>query len=858
MKQINFPAIIKSLEEVILHRISVMRLLILFTVFSSSVFSQTTLKSTYDYLQSDGHFNTYLNLIDDLNYKDILSQAGSDKTLFVSDDAAFAEFFKNNAWHVSGYSQLSNAQKKLLLNYSIINNAYPLSSLGDNYWNGMLNPGVGFRKNTMLSVLDSVPFLSGDQLPANSYWNYYRIKGIHLVCDNTISPLVFFTQQNIDQHSFTNEDLDIMCGIKSRQYNDVHVFNIKVDQKDIPCSNGYINVLHSVLVPQKNMAQFLFDNKDGDPSQSTKIFSELMARFSAPYYDGSFTGIYKQLYPESSDSIFVKKYFAYYGGKTVIPNYQIVNNLLEFDPGWNHFDLLTRAFETDMGAIFAPSDQAMTDFLNRGIGYVLKKRFDNWENIPDAIVLPLIKRHMRLSLNESVPGRFGKMIDADNYRLPVEKSQITKTYLGCNGVVYVTNQVYPSQDFQSLYSPVLLGSNTKIMNWVIKCNNRTTKDGTPFSFYKLYLNALKNKTNLYIPADESFNRYIDPIAYGQDVPGVIKFRYNEQSSSVYATLYRYNKTTDVVGDSVGVITDQAFILNRLYHMLDQHIVSGSIDSGNGYYISRSNDIIKVSGSGSSLTVQGGRDLENNTKAEVSDGQVFNQENGTACFLTKPVDPTLKSVYKVLSTTPQFSKFFELLKGVPDTCVSQIFTQQGIDYRVRFFNAFNYTVYVPTNEAIQAAIDNGTITPWSQIYGLVPGQVQSAAINKMLRFLRYHFQDNAVFYGQNLTKQFRTQTIKQNDALSYWNTAKNKFLKIGVTGTDNTLKLTTENGKTANVVTQDGLYNIIAKDYVFAQLPSKYKNIDGTGSATGSNFVTSTITSSSSAVIHQIDNVLTFE
>ena len=103
-----------------------------------------------------------------------------------------------------------------------------------------------------------------------------------------------------------------------------------------------------------------------------------------------------------------------------------------------------------------------------------------------------------------------------------------------------------------------------------------------------------------------------------------------------------------------------------------------------------------------------------------------------------------------------------------------------------------------------------------------------------------------------------QTIKQNDAQSYWNTAKNKFLKIGVTGTDNTLKLTTENGKTANVVTQDGLYNIIAKDYVFAQLPSKYKNIDGTGSATGSNFVTSTITSASSAVIHQIDNVLTFE
>jgi hypothetical protein len=70
-------------------------------------------------------------------------------------------------------------------------------------------------------------------------------------------------------------------------------------------------------------------------------------------------------------------------------------------------------------------------------------------------------------------------------------------------------------------------------------------------------------------------------------------------------------------------------------------------------------------------------------------------------------------------------------------------------------------------------------------------------------------------------------------------------------------------RTANVLTSDPLtgsplYNIIAKDYIFDKLPSLYKNVDGTGSASGALFSTSNIVTSASAVIHEIDNVLTFE
>jgi hypothetical protein len=139
---------------------------------------------------------------------------------------------------------------------------------------------------------------------------------------------------------------------------------------------------------------------------------------------------------------------------------------------------------------------------------------------------------------------------------------------------------------------------------------------------------------------------------------------------------------------------------------------------------------------------------------------------------------------------------------------------------------------------------------------------------MIQFLKYHFQDNAVFFGQTVNDQFQSATIKNDDNATYWGTSKNKYFKIGVVGGSNSLVLTMDSQtgnslRTANVLTADpvtgsSLYNIIAKDFIFDKLPSAYKNIDGTGATSGVSFSTSNITTSASAVIHEIDNVLTFE
>lgn len=812
--------------------------------------------SIYDYLNDDGNFKNYIRLIDDLQYGEVLRLTGS-KTLFVANDSAFNEFYKNNEWGVRSYEGLSLAQKKILFKFSMINNAYTLSKFANYNSAGVLIEETAMRQETALAAMDSIPFEMENDLPDNPYWAVYKTKGIHILKDNTVQPVVYFTKEFLNKFALTDEDFKVLAGGITRSADDVHLFNNKVIKRDITCKNGYIHVLQSVLVPPTNMAEYIRKNPE------TKIFSKLLDRFCAPFYDAEITSWYKAANPGFTDSIFVKKYFASNGGSGRLPSGLAAPNMLTFDPGWNSYRPASGgALESDMAAMFVPTDAAMTNYFNSGVGAILKNRFGSWENVPDYIILPFLKRHMRTSLIESVPSRFNKMVDAENYRLPVEKSHIEKTYTGVNGEVYMTNSVYPPVDYISVYSPVLLSENSKIMDWAINISE-TSVDGTRFAFYKLYLNSLVSRYTLFIPTDEYFstNMYIDPVAWGQDKPAALKFWYNARTNAVNATVYNYDKTSGMVGDSLmEVITSAAFIKNRLWNILDSHIIVGDVSPGR-YFVTKANDIVRVEGSGASMTVKGGADTRSQGPApRVSN--VFSQYNGTTYFLDKQINPALKSVYKVLSENPEFSMFFELLNGVPDTCVTQIFAQQGVDYRIKFFNAFRYTVYAPTNEAIQAAITANKITPWQTIYNLSNPE-RGAKISQMIRFLKYHFQDNTVFFGEDVNDTYQSATIKTSTAATNFGTARNKYLKIGVKGNSGALTLTMESLlgqplRTAKVETRNGLYNIIAKDYIFAKKVSEYKNIDGTGSASGALFNTSLITTSASAVIHQIDNVLTFE
>ena len=74
------------------------------------------------------------------------------------------------------------------------------------------------------------------------------------------------------------------------------------------------------------------------------------------------------------------------------------------------------------------------------------------------------------TLLNSIPSVFNKMVDAQSSKINVKKSDIidSMNYVGINGLVYVTNAIYPPDDFVSVYGPVLFSSRTlKSSNWAI-------------------------------------------------------------------------------------------------------------------------------------------------------------------------------------------------------------------------------------------------------------------------------------------------------------------------------------------------------------------------------------------------------
>lgn len=506
--------------------------------------------SIYDELKGRNKFNYTVRLIEDLGYKEVMSKTGS-KTLFVAPDAAYEEFFKNNKWGVSSYEQLTDAQKRILFNGAQLNNAYVIEMMG-NADNGDKN--LALRQNSAAAVVDSVRLWRPEELPTNysqvegekHYWDRFKGdkgKSILMATDDSEPMMTHFIENNMKEQRVRRSDVAFIVGDKNG-WNEsdptrAYVFGNRVMEQDVVCLNGYFHVLDKVLVPPSSMAEEIRSNGE------TNIFSHILDRFSAPYYDATLTENYKALHNNSIDSIFEKRYFAINtktGRLTTGPD-RIVNNdfpLLTYDPGWNSYKPEGGTEkEKDMGVMFVPSDKALRDYFLRGAGQVLLERYGlkdlemNEENllkhidqIPLDIVQPLVNNLMKPSFNESVPSKYLTIMnDARDPMFPLRdypseaayKSVIDKTLLANNGVVYVMNRVVSPADYASVLAPALYSSNTQIVRTVVRADDSFVQ-GSDYAkaplqqYFSTYLKAMQSRFSFFVPTDDGLKNfgYIDP------------------------------------------------------------------------------------------------------------------------------------------------------------------------------------------------------------------------------------------------------------------------------------------------------------------------------------------------------------
>ena len=437
--------------------------------------------SIYERLQDEGTYQTTLRLIDDLGQKEVLSRTGS-KTLFVADDNAYAEWFRTNNWGVRSYEQLSEAQKKMLLNNSMINNAY-LIELLSNLSGNPPQEGMCMRRATAASEFDSVSVMLPSQMPNTHVWDKHREKknGILILKDATASPMIHFMPAFMHTNQITDQDLTILTNGESNSITDAWVNGKKVVERDITCKNGYIQKVSGVIESSSNIAEILRQH----PNMS--LWSHLIDRYSAPYYSEAASRSWYEK-TGSLDSVYVLRYYSdIANGRTKLqtnPDDEAVEATLTYDPGWNqyyNFNATTnQGISNDAAVMIVPNNQALEYWWEHD-GKVLQDEYHEWDSIPDLVLAELLNVNMLNSFTSSVPSKFGSILNDAKMEMGVKPEHIDSCFMGCNGVVYLSNHVFAPSAYSSVSFPALIHQDVmSIIYWAI-----TQYDFSP------YLNSME-------------------------------------------------------------------------------------------------------------------------------------------------------------------------------------------------------------------------------------------------------------------------------------------------------------------------------------------------------------------------------
>lgn len=791
-------------------------------------------ESIYEELKNpktlNGTFNTYLRLIDDLGYAEVLSKTGS-KTVFPANDEAFEAFFRNgnNKFGRSSYEELTNAEKAQLLYGSMLDNAILVSMLSND--ENMLQ-GQIVKHPTNITLNHSVEPLFPQYMPANNkYFDYWRNQGksINALYDDTKAPLVHFTGEYLLNNDMTVEGSDndfyILTGSEYKD-GDVYVFNRKVTQSNVTCQNGYIHQLDSVMLNPGNMAQVLRQGSD------TKLISRMLDYYCAPfkvtdqmqadYFD------YMQDYG-TQDSVFAIRYFAKNSQRKKLNQYTVGTpmndaSLLDFDPGWNNYNpTLATGSSTDqdeIAAILAPTDDVIEDFFLHDGAYIVQnlgvqgltndkehllEHMDAIYNTDPTVFAGILNNIMKPYLTKTVPSKFSTVQNDAFEFMNVTKDDIRRkadgkydVTIANNGVVYRMNKFFAPELYNSVLGPASVYTDMRIMGEML--NDHQTVAGTASTLgadMYYYLLSMKSKYALFVPYDGDEFFYVDPSTFF-DTDGIkaLRFYYDPASTGSFHVMvqrYLYDEASGTFTQDprVGPVNiDKGYYNTQLQDMLNYHtvVLEGSSSlNGNHYYKTKHGGAIYVPDGTAdqdgqsqvmgALQLDGAlpaakvmeRFYENSPKANIT--------NGTVYKLDRPIQPTVNSVYKVLSSKPEYADFLNFCEqfnneevltfagilsdddaqATKDSKLAQ-YVVFGENNMVNMFGAYNYTFYVPRD--MEEAYNNGLsrwedvleiVEDWEQVkdkYGFVTEDDAKREVNKrvnaMRNFLFYHMQNNSVF------------------------------------------------------------------------------------------------------------------
>ena len=844
--------------------------------------------SIYERLEEDGQYKTMLRLIDDLGQHEVLSHTGS-KTLFAANDSAFQAWFAKNNWGVSRYEQLSLSQKNLLLNNSMVNNAYLIELLSNGKPKGEdKHPEEGrtMRRATATSVFDSVQIMKPSQMPNTPTWRYFSDRGTNMpiLKDDSPAPMIHFLPAFMKINKFTNEDLELLTNHQANDINEAWVNGKKIIERDITCKNGYIQKVNGVIEASPNMAQIIHQHAN------TSHWAALMDRFSAPFRDDAATKDYNRIY-NNEDSAYVLRYYdeltaarkeqsddnGYY---YIAPNGEKVRELLKFDPGWNEYisNSGEKNMNYDAGAMLVPTNKALENWWNNE-GKDFQQEYGVIDSIPAVTLVKLIRVNMLPTLTEAIPSKFGQVLDDAKVEMGLTIADVDSVFMGCNGVVYMTNRVFAPAEYSSVSGPALAHPSVlNVIYWGITNLN-----------FQPYLLSMDSRYSLILPSNDAMLWYIDPASYGKkdmkdglETVQVLSFLIDQKGT---LRAYRYDSTVGEDGtvnidySSEKEETESAIKRDCLKRLLDQLIIVGDVEDGHEYYKSKGGTPLRVlKTSDGRIAFAGGWQINHNDALPIDPSDIYDKVNGKTYVINGQMPLTTdKSVFMTLEEHKDLGKDSLFLKLLNDDDANLLNSKLRNKYdagtwskvpnkNLTLFDNYNYTVYVPTDKAIQEQIDKGYLPTWEdyreqteEIWGTEDAAEQAKAIIKdiIVSFLRYHIMDHAVLINMAPEIYDEEEEIKDGEKVKVKvpryenkyetmkrNTETGRFVPVIVNNAPGQMWVKDALNNKYDIVTTNGLSNRICREYWFEETSE--------GSGKFKCYM------ASDAVIQQIDGVLQYE
>ncbi|BAV05426.1 Fasciclin domain-containing protein [Filimonas lacunae] len=621
-------------------------------------------------------------------------------TLFAPNDDAVNAFLKEQ--HVSEVSKLDSATVSSIVEYALVYNAFKKDKLDDYQSNAGLLADVAFKRRTAYYDFVYTDTVNGVAAKVVANNRNSTASSVNYVSgDYNNKYLPYFLPGYMNSKKLDAYDYNYFY--PNTTYTGFNVAGAAVVNSDIVAENGMVHEVNKVIQPLLSLDRYLASK----PQYSE--FKKILDRFMVAYSPNTDVTHLYQVLSGSADQVYTKYY----------------NASLAFAPNNENFlKLQDNDGQSDGWTLFVPTNEVVKNYVqNVLLEYYPVKSIDQ---LPLGVITDFLNAHM---WNTTVwPSKFKATVNTLNEEARFDAAvDISDKQVLSNGLFYGTTKVQEANVFHSVYGKAYLHPSysllTKALNLELKLS--VTNPNLRYLLFLVSDQALKqagydwndaNSTFQYTPAGGT-------VTIGGDAVTRLK-----RILSTHIVPLAYNETVDLSGE-------------------------GILETYDGEYIRYQNNRIFSAGTQDNSNVQA-QTLALDSVKTASNGVAY-YSNGVLTFTELNMGKHIEK-YAATSADPYYA-FFQFLKN------SKIYNAttgaiEGIQAGVF------YTLLIPTNAAIQNAVNNGWLPGTGSGAVLTPTYAPAAAedIEKVTRFLQYHILAKASIVADG-KKEGAFETLLKNAA-----------------------------------------------------------------------------------------------